>query len=169
MLPSYPTRWCNKLQPFLLNHALHFGFMVAFFNLFFQHLDFLFPALWCLSTLHWLPSVCVFATYTTCVRASCSTTRSALVEVNQRQRRLQRSNLIAFIDPATFSASVPSLHSLHVVFFPSSHPVHAPGNVFYLFTTVTMDSKSSSMTSCYCSKEKENSQKITPLCSTLAV
>lgn len=38
---------------------------------------------------------------------------SAFTEVNWRMMRLQRSNPIAFIDPATFSASVPSLHSFH--------------------------------------------------------
>lgn len=42
----------------------------------------------------------------------CSKTRSALVEVNQRNPRVQRSNSIVFIDQATFSASVPSLCSL---------------------------------------------------------
>lgn len=42
----------------------------------------------------------------------CSRMWSALVEVNQRNPRAQRSNSIVFIDQATFSASVPSLCSL---------------------------------------------------------
>lgn len=46
-----------------------------------------------------------------CMCLFCGRMWSALVEVNQRNPRVQRSNSIAFIDQATFSASVPSLRS----------------------------------------------------------
>lgn len=46
-----------------------------------------------------------------CVRLFCGRMWSALIEVNQRNPRVHRSNSIAFIDQATFSASVPSLCS----------------------------------------------------------
>lgn len=44
-----------------------FDLLVTYFFSFFQHLDFPFPALWCLSTLYWPPSVCMFAIYKMCV------------------------------------------------------------------------------------------------------
>lgn len=92
VLPSYPMCWCNQLQPCLFNHSLHFWIIGNLPPPFFQHLDFLFPALWCLSTLYWPPSVCMFAIYKLCMcvcvrvcaHLSCGTMWSALVEVDQR-------------------------------------------------------------------------------------
>lgn len=62
--------------------------------------------------------LCVSVSLCVCVcvwvRLFCGRMWSALIEVNQRNPRVQRSNSIAFIDQATFSASVPLLCSLLV-------------------------------------------------------
>ena len=56
--------------------------------------------------------VCVCVCVCVCARLFCGRMWSALIEVNQRNPRVQKSNSITFIDRATFSASVPSHHSL---------------------------------------------------------
>ncbi len=58
--------------------------------------------------------LCVCVCVCVCVSLFCGRMWSALVEVNQRNPRVQRSNSIAFIDQATFSASVPSLCSFRL-------------------------------------------------------